>query len=629
MVSLRSLSVRSRLTALIVLPMFGMVVFGVFAKHSLDQVRVGGPLFAEIVVNKDLIADTVPPPASVLEAFALCAEVPGAKTPAEREELLKDLERVAKDYENSKARWTRDLPEGAIRKAMTDGVVKVGDEFFESVRTQYIPLVRAEKSDEAAAFLSEKLAPAFRDQQAKIAEVVTLANEQSKALEARSGERIASAQWMLIAMGLGLVAATVVMGWWIAGGIAKPVAKIRDFMAELAQGGGNLQQRVNVGDDRSEIGQLAYSFNSFLRLINALLLEVRTVSDEVCTSSHRIASASEQTNRSMTVQTESMRDIMGFMDQIAESTSSVAERTAQAMLAAKSTGEVAVRGADVVQKTIEKMRSIDAGVTSGSESVTKLGSRSQEIGQIIGVINDIADQTNLLALNAAIEAARAGEHGRGFAVVADEVRKLADRTTKATKQVAESIQQIQQETKVAVDRMGEGTKEVRMGVELAGTASQGLQQIVEQAGQTSKLTSEIEAASRAQAEQGAQMRRHIEGFSATSAEVFTLSEKTRTLSEAVKRFKIDPRQEDRRTVLAGVRSRRGKIVDVTADGVCIDLDEPVRGGAGDSFSIELEIGGVVRTVPSTIVWARGQRVGLKFAQVVPELEARGEVLAAA
>ncbi|MFU8829990.1 MAG: methyl-accepting chemotaxis protein, partial [Phycisphaerales bacterium] len=133
-----------------------------------------------------------------------------------------------------------------------------------------------------------------------------------------------------------------------------------------------------------------------------------------------------------------------------------------------------------------------------ARAVDSLGDRSQKIGEVVDVINEIAEQTNLLALNAAIEAARAGEHGRGFAVVADEVRKLADRTTKATQEIGESIRAIQSETSEAVKRMSDGTEHVRTGVELATQAGSHLQTIVTSSREVARLIESIAAASEQQ-----------------------------------------------------------------------------------------------------------------------------------
>ena len=158
------------------------------------------------------------------------------------------------------------------------------------------------------------------------------------------------------------------------------------------------------------------------------------------------------------------------------------------------------------------MQSIAASVSETAEKVEELGKSSDQIGKIIAVIDEIADQTNLLALNAAIEAARAGEQGRGFAVVADEVRKLAERTTKATKEVAQTIEAVQAGTRRAVDRMHAGTTQVQAGVGTITTAGASLAEIIHSAQDVRDMIAQIPG-SDAQAEATQQITHSIEGIS--------------------------------------------------------------------------------------------------------------------
>ena len=157
-------------------------------------------------------------------------------------------------------------------------------------------------------------------------------------------------------------------------------------------------------------------------------------------------------------------------------------------------------------------------VNKSAETVKELGKSSDQIGEIIGVIDDIADQTNLLALNAAIEAARAGEQGRGFAVVADEVRKLAERTTKATKEIAGMIKKIQADTTGAVQSMEEGTQEVERGIELADKAGMSLKEIVGVSQKVTDMVTQIAAASEEQSSASEQISKNVEGISKVTGE---------------------------------------------------------------------------------------------------------------
>jgi methyl-accepting chemotaxis protein len=202
-----------------------------------------------------------------------------------------------------------------------------------------------------------------------------------------------------------------------------------------------------------------------------------------------------------------------------------------------------------VRQTVEEITKIADDVKRSAEAVTSLGKKGEQIGQIIEVINDIAEQTNLLALNAAIEAARAGEHGRGFAVVADEVRKLAERTTTATEEVARSIKEIQADTDGAVKRIESGSKRVAKGVELANNAGGALGKIVDASHSVASMVESIAAAAEEQSAASEQISRSIEQINAVTLEstqgaqqaaqaATQLSQQAELLQSMVGKFKL-------------------------------------------------------------------------------------------
>jgi methyl-accepting chemotaxis protein len=206
---------------------------------------------------------------------------------------------------------------------------------------------------------------------------------------------------------------------------------------------------------------------------------------------------------------------------VEEMTKTIVENSKNASdtaVTAKQAKEAAEAGGKVVEETVEGMKRIAEVVNMSAETVKALGKSSDQIGEIIGVIDDIADQTNLLALNAAIEAARAGEQGRGFAVVADEVRKLAERTTKATKEIATMIKQIQADTQGAVVSMEEGTKKVGEGIALADKAGVSLKEIVGISQKVTDMVTQIAAASEEQSSASEQISKNVEAISAVTGE---------------------------------------------------------------------------------------------------------------
>jgi methyl-accepting chemotaxis protein len=194
------------------------------------------------------------------------------------------------------------------------------------------------------------------------------------------------------------------------------------------------------------------------------------------------------------------------------------KNASQAAETAKKARQSAEQGGKVVGETVDGMKRIAGVVNRSAETVRELGRSSDQIGEIIGVIEDIANQTNLLALNAAIEAARAGEQGRGFAVVADEVRKLAERTTKATKEISGMIKKIQSDTTGAVASMEEGTSEVERGIGLADKAGASLQEIVGVSQKVTDMVAQIAAASEEQSASSEQISKNVEAISKVTSE---------------------------------------------------------------------------------------------------------------
>ena len=256
------------------------------------------------------------------------------------------------------------------------------------------------------------------------------------------------------------------------------LAPVRRTVAAIESvASGDFTRRVDI-DSKDEIGQMACAFNQLIDKLSGILREVAANSTRVATAASQLYSNSER----MATGAEEVACQAGTVAMASEEMASTAQDIARNCHLAAERGNEATRstssGATVVEETVKGMERIASQVKSSAGTVESLGQRSNQIGEIIGTIEDIADQTNLLALNAAIEAARAGEQGRGFAVVADEVRALAERTTRATKEIGNMIKAIQNETKAAVGSMEEGVNEVEAGTERAAKSGSALQEIL-------------------------------------------------------------------------------------------------------------------------------------------------------
>lgn len=297
--------------------------------------------------------------------------------------------------------------------------------------------------------------------------------------------------------------------------LIKPLNETSEILQIMATG--DLTQRV-TSDYKGDFVKLKNSVNALGDSLSNLIEQVNDTVQTTASSAMEISSTAESLAAASQEQSAQADEVASAVEEMSRTVSENAMSANKTSEMAQENSNVATEGGRVVQQTVQKMRDIAKVVENSALNIAKLGESSKQIGEIISVIDDIADQTNLLALNAAIEAARAGEQGRGFAVVADEVRKLAERTTDATKQIAGMIKGIQSETEQAVVAMNKGNEEVKSGIELADRAGTSLESILQSTQDLMDMINQIAAASEEQSATSEQISKNVVSISKVTAD---------------------------------------------------------------------------------------------------------------
>ncbi|HTR67112.1 MAG TPA: HAMP domain-containing methyl-accepting chemotaxis protein [Terriglobales bacterium] len=311
---------------------------------------------------------------------------------------------------------------------------------------------------------------------------------------------------------IGILVAAVAVGFVIATAIARSMSTAAtDMLAQIEEIAGN-NLAVDDMDIRAqdEIGLAGAALNKMKNNLREIIQSVAGTAEHVASASEEISSSASQQSQGAETQKDQTAQVATAMQEMSSTVLQVSENSAKAADASQKAAETARHGGGIVDETLAKMRVIAGSVSATAKKVDELGKSSDQIGRIIGVIDDIADQTNLLALNAAIEAARAGEQGRGFAVVADEVRKLAERTTSATKEIATMIRTVQDETKVAVAAMEEGNRQVEEGVTTTAKAGDSLREIIHMSEQVGEMITHIATAATEQSSATEEINNNME-----------------------------------------------------------------------------------------------------------------------
>ncbi len=543
----------------VVIPIVGLLIFIALAFYVINQVRIGGPVYAELKANDDLRADILPPPLYAVDAFAAVnAAFVAASTSdfALRDKKLDEVTKAEAAFRKQVEYWSKNIHQDTMGGAF-QAVIKSNENFYRIYNKDYVAAIKL-GAIAAAKPLGDMTAAYDINRLTVNTMVAELEKESAKTREA------SNALLKTILTALALLGLLIVGLIWIFGarqaktidsavmmlendGQANQMAVLNllDEMGDLADGDLTVRAEVRENITGAIADSINYTIDSLRDLvtgINRASEQVNTATGQAQATSVSLLSAAEKQAVQITETTEAVGNMTRSILQVssnASQASQVAQRSLQA----------ATQGSQAVQNTIAGMNGIREQIQETSKRIKRLGESSQEIGEIVELISDITEQTNILALNAAIQAASAGEAGRGFTVVAEEVQRLAERSSEATKQIGAIVKTIQTDTNSAVAAMEKSTEGVVEGARLSDAAGKALTEIETVSNSLARLIQSISSATEAQTEVASTVTKNMqqiqeitsqttEGTKLTAESVGQLTKLAEELRDSVAGFKL-------------------------------------------------------------------------------------------
>ena len=414
---------------------------------------------------------------------------------AMKETLANDLAETSKRVSELQTKM-QSLETSAETKALLDEIGKRREAY-----NRYRKEALAAKTDQANPELDRKVndlvIPTMRAYVASITNLATFHKKELDQLPPLLQEESSRARGVLLVLLVASVLVSMLAAWQLIRRITRSLAVAVRAADRVA--GGDLTVQVPISS-QDEVGQISRSINNIVEHFREVISLVSLNSQQVAAASLELSCAAEEMASGAARVADQASTVATASEQLASTSNEIAQNCSAAASGSQQANATAVEGAGVVKETVQGMNEIADNVRESAATIGNLGTTSEQIGAIISTINDIADQTNLLALNAAIEAARAGEQGRGFAVVADEVRALAERTSSATREIAAIIKSVQQETSSAMKVMEAGVSRVELGTVGAAKSGTALEEILER---ISAVTMQVHQIAKAAEEQTA------------------------------------------------------------------------------------------------------------------------------
>jgi methyl-accepting chemotaxis protein WspA len=480
--TLKNTSFRSRMLLLLGLLLAGAVVTHAMYAAMITQVEVNGPLYHNIVLGKDLIAILEPPTLYLRPSYYYLFQALAEEDPAEVRKIIAMYRATEKRYHDDRAAWLQKLPEGPRRQAVEKTIHEPAEKFFAVVNQSILPRLEAGgAADREAArkAMREKVTPVYLQHQRAAEDTIRLATRMAEEDEARARATIQWWIWLQVVVGAVVLALIGGLTWAIARSILRPTDLLLQRVQDMSRGEADLTRRVQV-DSRDEVGKLAEGINAVVCKIHDLVVRVRTMTVSLFTTSKEIAAAADEQNNTLQGFNASTAQIASGVRQISAAGKELLQTMDQVSQQAGNASEQADSGRGRLAEMAATMQQLAVATGSISSKLNVIREKAGGINMVVTTITKVADQTNLLSINAAIEAEKAGEAGRGFLVVAREIRRLADQTAVATLDIEHMVRHMQSAVSAGVMEMDKFGEEVRKNIAQATAVSELMGELLRQ-----------------------------------------------------------------------------------------------------------------------------------------------------
>lgn len=472
-------SVKTRLFALVSFGLFILLAVMSIAGALLYKYRVNGPVYVQLSDLQDFESELDPAIFAVARQMQLIYLAASEPDPAEANKAMAALDGLEAKYKEAYRSRLATIPEGPMKTAFVEANT-TAEEIFRTARTEVFPAARAKDGNAAALKLvHDRIEPLFKENLKSSAESLRLLKEQIKKTEDEVSESIRFWIGMLIFINIAALVLKPLSGWLFARSVLVPLRKLNFRVNEMASGASDLTARVNI-ESKDELGQLGEGINAMIAKIQVIVQRVRETSVKLLSTAAQIAATSKQQEGTVHGLSSSTAEIASAVREISATSKELSGTMGEVNQRAENAASLANAGKERLAGMEGTMHQVVQSTSSIASKLALIREKAANINLVVTTITKVADQTNLLSINAAIEAEKAGEYGRGFLVVAREIRRLADQTAVATLDIESMVRHMQDAVSAGVMQVDKFSGEVRDGMARVTEISGHTGQIIEE-----------------------------------------------------------------------------------------------------------------------------------------------------